>query len=70
MYNGYIFYEMIMYISHLFLHIYICIFINIVLINVANVPDITFSSQNKDISFDISPTELNNQGILKVINAK
>jgi len=23
MYNGYIFYEMIMYISHLFLHIYL-----------------------------------------------
>jgi len=43
---------------------------NIVIINVVNSPDITFDSQNKDISFDISPTELNNQGILKVINAK
>jgi len=49
---------------------YICIFMNIVIINVVNFPDITFDSQNKDISFDISLTELNNQGILKVINAK
>jgi len=50
--------------------IYICIFMNIVIINVVNFPDITFDSQNKDISFDISSTEVNNQGILKVINAK
>jgi len=69
MYNGYIFYEMIVYILHLF-YIYICIFMNIVIINVVNFPDITFDFQNKDITFDISPTELNNQGILKVINAK
>lgn len=51
---------------------YICIFMNVVIINVVNFSDITFNFQNNDldITLDVLPTELIDQGILKIINSK